>query len=195
MRFKEKVILVTGASRNTGVAIAALFLREGGIVCINAATPESTGWGGETLKGMGLNGFTEIPADISDTEQVNSMFDTIRQRFGRLDILVNNAVNQGTGPAFEDLSPSAFMDVIRVNLLGTFQVSLQAVRMMLKQESRGIIVNIGSFVSTRAIHNRTAYVTSKGGLDAMTRSMAIDLAPKGIRVNMVAPGYIYSDRW
>ena len=67
--------------------------------------------------------------------------------------------------------------------------------MMLAQESRGVIVNVGSNVSTRAIRNRTAYVASKGGLDALTRSMAVDLGPKGIRVNMVAPGYIYTDRW
>ena len=67
--------------------------------------------------------------------------------------------------------------------------------MMLKQESRGVIVNLGSNVSTRAIRKRTAYVASKGGLDALTRSMAIDLGPKGIRVNMVAPGYIFTDRW
>ena len=67
--------------------------------------------------------------------------------------------------------------------------------MMLQQESRGVIVNLGSNVSTRAIRNRTAYVASKRGLDALTRSMAVDLSPKGIRVNMVAPGYIYTDRW
>jgi len=195
MRFKDKVVLVTGASRNTGVGIAALFIREGAKVCINGSTPESTAQGGRFLREMGLDGFLEVPADIGNTEQVRAMFAKIREAYGRIDIVVNNACNQGIGPAFEDMDPEYFLSVIRTNLLGTFQVSQEAVKMMLQQESRGVIVNLGSNVSMRAIRNRTAYVASKGGIDALTRSMAVDLGPKGIRVNMVAPGYIFTDRW
>ncbi len=195
MRFKDKVVLVTGASRNTGVGIAALFIREGAKVCINGSTPKSTSEGGDFLHEMGLQGFVEIPADISDNGQVIGMFNQIRKKFGRIDILINNACNQGLGMVFEQMTSEDFMSVINVNLLGTFQVSQQAVKMMLTQESRGVIINLGSNVSKRSIHNRTAYVTSKGGIDALTKSMAIDLADKGIRVNMVAPGYIFTDRW
>ncbi len=195
MRFEDKVVLVTGASRNTGVGIAALFLREGAKVCINGSTPESTAQGGRFLRELGLDGFLETPADIGNTEQVRAMFMKIRETYGRIDILVNNACNQGIGTAFEDMEPSYFLSVIQTNLLGTFQVSQEAVKMMLQQEERGVIVNLGSNVSTRAIRNRTAYIASKGGLDSLTRSMALDLGPKGIRVNMVAPGYIRTDRW
>ena len=195
MRFKDKVVLVTGTSRNTGVGIAALFIREGAKVCVCSSSPESTSKGAAELRAMGLTDFTETPADISNIEQVRAIFKTIREKFGRIDILVNNACNQGIGPAFEDMLPDYFLNVIKTNLLGTFLVSQEAVKMMLKQESRGVIVNLGSNVSMRAIRNRTAYVSSKGGIDALTRSMAIDLGPKGIRVNMVAPGYIYTDRW
>ncbi len=195
MRFQDKVVLVTGASRNTGVGIAALFVREGAKVCICGSTPESTAQGGQTLQEMGLSGFLETPADISDTAQVQAMFAQIRDTYGRIDILVNNACNQGIGPAFEDMEPDYFLSVIKTNLLGTFQVSQAAVKMMLQQESRGVIVNLGSNVSMRAIRKRCAYVASKGGIDALTRAMAIDLGPKGIRVNMVAPGYIFTDRW
>ncbi|MDZ7615362.1 MAG: SDR family NAD(P)-dependent oxidoreductase [Patescibacteria group bacterium] len=195
MRFHNKVVLVTGASRNTGVGIAALFLREGARVCICGSTPESTAQGGRILREQGLDGFLETPADISNYAQVRGMFATIRETYGRLDVLVNNACHQGIGPSFEEMDPEFFSSVVNTNLLGTFQVSREAVRMMLGQASRGVIVNLGSNVSTRAIHNRCAYVASKGGVDAMTRAMAIDLAPKGIRVNMVAPGYIFTDRW
>jgi NAD(P)-dependent dehydrogenase (short-subunit alcohol dehydrogenase family) len=195
MRFKDKVVLVTGASRNTGVGIAALFLREGAKVCVNGSTPESTAQGGRYLREMGLDGFLETPADIADTDQVRNMFEQIRAAYGRLDILVNNACNQGIGPAFEEMPPDYFLSVIKTNLLGTFQVSQAAVKIMLRQESRGVIVNLGSNVSTRAIRKRCAYVASKGGIDALTRAMAVDLGPKGIRVNMVAPGYIFTDRW
>ena len=194
-RFDGKVVLVTGASRNTGVGIAALFIREGAKVSICASTPESTAKGGALLRGMGLDGFTEMPCDISDLAQVKAMFTTIREKFGRIDVLVNNACDQGIGPAFVDMEPAYFLKVIKTNLVGTFQVAQQAVRMMLKQESRGVIVNLGSNVSMRAIRNRTAYISSKGGIDALTRSMALDLGREGIRVNEVAPGYIYTDRW
>jgi len=195
MRFQNKVVLVTGASRNTGVGIAALFVREGAQVCICGSTPASTAQGGEFLRQMGLDGFTEIPCDIGNTEQVENMFAVIQRKFGRIDIVVNNACNQGIGEPFEKMTPAYFMSVLQTNLLGTFQVSQTAVKMMLTQESRGVIVNLGSNVSMRAIRNRTAYVASKGGIDSLTRSMALDLGPKGIRVNMVAPGYIYTDRW
>jgi NAD(P)-dependent dehydrogenase (short-subunit alcohol dehydrogenase family) len=194
-RFKDKVVLVTGTSRNTGVGIAALFIREGAKVCVCSSSPESTAKGAAELRAMGLTDFTETPADISNTAQVRAMFKTIKEKFGRIDILVNNACNQGIGPAFEEMEPEYFLTVIKTNLLGTFQVSQEAVKMMLKQKSRGVIVNLGSNVSMRAIRNRTAYVSSKGGIDALTRSMAVDLGPKGIRVNMVAPGYIFTDRW
>ncbi len=195
MRFQDKVVLVTGTSRNTGVGIAALFIREGAKVCVCSSSPESTAKGAAELRAMGLTNFVETPADISDITAVRAMFHTIKETFGRIDILVNNACNQGIGPAFEEMDPEYFLSVIKTNLLGTFQVSQEAVKMMLTQESRGVIVNLGSNVSMRAIRNRTAYVSSKGGLDALTRSMAVDLGPKGIRVNMVAPGYIYTDRW
>lgn len=194
-RFEGKVVLVTGTSRNTGVGIAALFIREGAKVFVCSSTAESTAKGAAELRAAGLTGFTEVPADISDLEQVKAMFETIRREAGRLDILVNNACNQGIGKPFEEMEPEFFLKVIKTNLYGGFIVSQQAVKMMMEQPERGVIVNLGSNVSTRAIRNRTAYVASKGGIDALTRSMAVDLGPKGIRVNMVAPGYIYTDRW
>lgn len=195
MRFKNKVVLVTGATRNTGIGIAALFIREGAKVCLNGYSKKSLQAGALELNAMGLKDFDQYEADISDTQQVNKMFEEINQKYGRLDILINNAAEQGIGMKIETMNPQDFLKVIMVNVYGTFLVSQQAVNMMEKQSSKGVIINLGSNVSTRAIHDRTAYVTSKGGLDSLTRSMAIDLAAKGIRVNMVAPGYIYTKRW
>ncbi|MBU2904108.1 SDR family oxidoreductase [Arenibacter algicola] len=195
MRFKDKVVLVTGATRNTGVGIAALFIKEGAKVCINGSTVKGVKNGAMKLNSMGLVNFHEFKADITNTQQVKEMFKLIHKKFGQIDILVNNAVDQGIGMKFDTMEPEHFLKVLKTNLFGTFQVSQQAVKLMLNQESKGVIVNLGSNVSTRAIHDRTAYVTSKGGIDALTRSMSIDLGPKGIRVNMVAPGYIFTDRW
>ncbi|SDM49552.1 SDR family NAD(P)-dependent oxidoreductase [Kriegella aquimaris] len=195
MRFKDKVVLVTGATRNTGVSIAALFIREGAKVCINGCTEKGLQKGASELNRAGLKNFDQFIGDISDIVQVEKMFQLIKEKYGRLDILVNNAANQGVGMKFDTMKPDDFLQVLKVNLLGTFQVSQQAVRIMVEQKSKGTIINLGSNVSKRAIHDRIAYVTSKGGIDALTKAMATDLGSKGIRVNMVAPGYIYTDRW
>ncbi|WP_339840799.1 SDR family oxidoreductase [uncultured Maribacter sp.] len=195
MKFKNKVILVTGATKNTGVGIASLFIKEGAKVCINGSSKENLDKGAALLNAMGLHDFDQFVADISNTSEVVGMFQAITKKFGRLDILVNNAADQGIGMRFDTMHPDDFLRVLKVNLMGTFQVSQQAAKIMVGQESRGVIINLGSNVSTRAIHDRIAYVTSKGGIDALTKAMATDLADKGIRVNMVAPGYIYTDRW
>lgn len=195
MQFENKVVLVTGSSQNTGLGIAKRFIEEGAFVFVNGPTADDTRAGEAVLKELGLTNYVGITADISNNKAVDRMFQVIKATTGRLDILINNACDQGIGIKFEDLTPENFSKVMNVNLLGTFQVSLMAVKMMLNQKEKGVIVNMGSNVSQRAIHHRTAYVSSKGGIEALSRSMAIDLAPKGIRVNCVSPGYIHTNRW
>lgn len=194
MRFDNKVVLVTGASRNTGVEIAASFAREGATVLVNGSTAESVHKAVTELKARGLGGFIEAPADIGNPEAVEAMFALIQKQTGRLDVLVNNAVLQGMGHSFEDTPLDMFEKVIRVNLIGAFHVAREAAKMMIAQGG-GAIVNVGSNVSTRAIRKRSAYVASKGGIDGLTLAMALDLGPKKIRVNTVSPGYIHTERW
>jgi 3-oxoacyl-[acyl-carrier protein] reductase len=194
MRFSEKVVLVTGASRNTGLGIAARFAAEGATVFVNGTTAEGVGRAVAELHARGCQRLIEAPADLGEAAAVESLFALIRERTGRLDVLVNNAVLQGIGYAFEDTPLEQFEQVLRVNLVGLFHVSREAAKMMLAQGG-GAIVNIGSNVSTRAIRKRSGYVASKGGVDALTLAMAVDLGPRGIRVNTVAPGYIHTQRW
>ncbi len=194
MRFSDKVVLVTGASRNTGLGIAARFAAEGATVLVNGSTPEGVARAMEQLRSRGHERLIAAPADLGDAAAVEALFAHIRQGPGRLDVLVNNAVIQGIGPSLEDTPLELFERVIRVNLVGVFHVSREAAKMMIAQGG-GVIVNIGSNVSTRAIRKRSAYVASKGGIDALTRAMAVDLGPRGIRVNTVAPGYIHTERW
>jgi NAD(P)-dependent dehydrogenase (short-subunit alcohol dehydrogenase family) len=148
MKFKEKVVLITGATQNTGLSIASLFIREGALVIFNGISKEDVENGKKQLNELGLGACYGIPADISNTEQVLDMFRQISNEFGRIDILVNNAAHLGVGDEFVDISPDFFLDVLKVNLLGTFQVTQQAVKMMLNQASKGVIINIGSNVST-----------------------------------------------
>jgi len=200
MRFKNKIVLVTGSSRNTGFGIAEAFLQEGAVVYLNGSTAEGTHAAAQTLRAQGYETLYELPGSIADLEIVKKMFAVIQSTTDRLDILVNNACQQGIGHSFESVPFDQFGAVIQTNLLGTFYVSRCAAELMLRQEQRqkecsGIIVNVSSNVSTRAIRQRAAYCASKGGIDALTRAMAVDLGPLGIRVNSVAPGYIHTERW
>lgn len=195
-RFDGKVVLVTGSSRNCGLEVADFFIREGAKVYTCGASEASTLKGAEALRSRGLENFTPVPCDISDESQVKALFDRIEKEDGRLDILVNNAAHLGLGYTIETETPDSFMAVLRTNMLGGFMVTQQAVtRFFLRQESRGAVVFISSNTSVRAIRNRVAYCASKGGIDAMVRALALDLAPRGIRVNTVAPGYINTERW
>ncbi|HNX05504.1 MAG TPA: SDR family oxidoreductase [Opitutales bacterium] len=195
-RFEGKVVLVTGSSRNCGLEIADFFIREGAKVYTSGSSAASAEKGAAELKKRGLTNFTPIGCDISDPAQVRAMFEKIEKEDGRLDVLVNNAAHLGCGYTIETETPENFLKVIQTNMMGGFYVTQQAVtRFFLKQASKGVVVFVGSNTSMRAIRNRVAYCASKGGLDAMVRALGLDLGPHGIRVNLVAPGYIYTERW
>ena len=196
-KFDGKVVLVTGGNRNTGLDIVEKFVREGAKVFMCGSSTSSTASGAEALKARGVNGVTSMPCDISDATQVKALFDTIEREAGRLDILVNNAANQGLGHGGPlEMKPEMFYDVFKTNVVGGFQVTQTACnRFFMKQESRGAVVFLSSNTAMRAIRNRTAYCSSKGAINSMVRALALDLAPLGIRVNCCAPGYIYTERW
>jgi len=196
-RFEGKVVLVTGGNRNTGLDLTEKFVREGAKVFMCGSSEESTARGAAALKARGLDGFTAQACDISDASQVAALMDTIEREAGRLDILVNNAANQGIGHGGPlEMDPELFWDVLKTNVVGGFRVTqLACNRFFMKQESRGVVVFLSSNTAMRAIRHRTAYCTSKGAINSMVRALALDLAPLGIRVNCCAPGYIYTERW
>ncbi|MBR4258999.1 MAG: SDR family oxidoreductase [Kiritimatiellae bacterium] len=196
-RFEGKVVLVTGGNRNTGLAIVERFAREGAKVYMCGSSEESTAKGAAALAAMGVAGVTSHACDISDAAQVGALMDTIARESGRLDVLVNNAANQGLGHGGPlEMDAERFWDVLKTNVVGGFQVTQAACnRFFMKQESRGAVVFLSSNTAMRAIRKRTAYCASKGAINSMVRSLALDLAPLGIRVNCCAPGYIYTERW
>ena len=196
-RFEGKVVLVTGGNRNTGLDLTEKFVREGAKVFMCGSSEESTARGAAALKARRLDGFTAQACDISDASQVAALMDTIEREAGRLDILVNNAANQGIGHGGPlEMDPELFWDVLKTNVVGGFRVTqLACNRFFMKQESRGVVVFLSSNTAMRAIRHRTAYCTSKGAINSMVRALALDLAPLGIRVNCCAPGYIYTERW
>ena len=189
-RFENKVVLVTGTSRNTGVGIAALFMREGARVFVCSSTAASTAKGAAELRAMGLENFVEAPADIGDPAQVEALFDLIREKAGRLDIVVNNA-----GVTRDDLlvrmTEEKWDTVLDINLKGAFFVTREAAKLMMRARS-GAIVNIASVVGLMGNAGQANYSASKGGLIALTKTTARELGGRGVRVNAVAPGFINS---
>ena len=202
-RFEGKVVLVTGGNRNTGLDIVERFAREGATVYMCGSSEDSTAKGAAELKARGLDGIISRPCDISDAGQVDALFNAIEKGSGRLDILVNNAANQGIGHGGPlEMKPEMFYDVFKTNVMGGFRVTQAACnRFFMKKPYeigspyRGTVVFLPSNTAMRAIRGRTAYCASKGAINSMVRALALDLAPLGIRVNACAPGYIYTERW
>lgn len=196
-RFKGKTVLVTGGNRNTGLWIVKKFIDEGARVYACARNEKSAADGEASLAEMGVKGVKMLLCDISRLDQVQAMFDVIEMESGRLDVLVNNAANQGLGHGGPlEMDPAKFHDVFNVNVIGGFQVTQAAcTRFFMKQDSRGVVVFLSSNTAMRAIRNRTAYCASKGAINSLVRSLALDLGPLGIRVNCCAPGYINTSRW
>ena len=202
-RFKNKVVLVTGGNRNTGLWLVKKFVDEGAKVFMCGSTAASTAAGVEKLKGLGVVGVTAQACDVGDKAQVKALMDLIEKEAGTLDILVNNAADQGLGHGdVLEMDPDLILKVMGTNVRGGFQVTQAAAnRFFMKKPYavggpyRGTVVFLSSNTAMRAIRGRTAYCASKGAINSMVRALALDLSPRGIRVNACAPGYIYTERW
>ncbi|WP_396332751.1 SDR family NAD(P)-dependent oxidoreductase [Burkholderia anthina] len=213
MSFNDKVVLVTGAGSGMGRATALRFAARGAMV---VAADLDGARAGETLQlaraaGTGL----AHACDVADSDAVAALFDAIERRYGRLDVLVNNAgAGQVPGDGFEraqqriaqraqqlangdtptvfsdaivDLTDAGWRRIVDINLNGTFFCSRAAVRLMIAAGVRGAIVNIAS-VSALSGEGPPAYCASKAAILGLTRCLARDLGPRGIRVNAICPG-------
>jgi 3-oxoacyl-[acyl-carrier protein] reductase len=183
--------IVTGAGRNIGRAIA-LDLADGGasvavVVRSNIKTAESVVHEIEARGGKGL----AVRADISAQADIQRMVEETLARFGRLDILVNNASIRPEAPV-EEITLESWREVMHVSLEGPF-LCVQAALPALKK-SKGTIINIGGLTAYVGAVHRAHVIAAKAGLDGLTKALAVELAPKGITVNMVSPGMIDTAR-
>ena len=188
MRLAGKVALVTGAAQGIGLACAERFVREGASVLLADVNEER---GRIEAQRLG-NAAQFVRCDVSRKHEVDAAVACAVERFGRLDILVANAGIVHAAD-FLDLEEKDFDRVIAVNLKGIFLAGQAAARQMVKQGAGGAIVNMSSVNAVLAIANQVPYVVSKGGINQLTRVMAIALAPHGIRVNAVGPGTILTE--
>lgn len=198
-RLSGKVTIITGASSGIGRAIAQRFATEGARLMLVDRT-EEVREGGEPIETvLRREGFdiAFVKADVSCEDDVESVLDETMRRFGRLDVLVNNAAI-GAGKPLVETSLAEWNRVLAVNLTGPFLMSRAAVRQMMTQEirneARGRIVNISSQHGMIAAPEDIAYGTSKSGVVYMTRQIAADYAKHGIICNAVAPGKILTGK-
>ena len=183
----QKVAIVTGGGSGLGLAIAGAFVRQRIFTIIIGRNAEKLQKAKEELGELAA----AIPCDLDNLAAIPPLIQNIYDTYGRIDILVNNAgVNYKK--EFTEVTDAEFAQVIQTNLLAVFAVSREVVKKMLPKQS-GSIINISSMAAQYGLPKVIAYSASKTAIEGMTRAMAVELSPKGIRVNCIAPGFIYSD--
>ncbi|HXX94865.1 MAG TPA: glucose 1-dehydrogenase [Planctomycetota bacterium] len=187
MRFKNKVILVTGAGSGIGQAAALAFAREGGKVAVNDLSEEAVSPTVVLIKAKATGKALSVPGDISRPSDCERIIAETVKKLGDLDILVNNAGIGSTGTV-ATTTEQQFDDILRVNVKGTFLLSKEAVTKCFLPRKKGVIVNTASTAGLRGIKDRFAYTASKHAVIGITRAMAVDHAQDGIRVNCICPG-------
>lgn len=187
-----KKALVTGGSRGIGRGIAVCLARQGADVAVNYQShQEEANRVVEEIKGLGQEAMA-VQADVSQKDQVVKMFAIIKEKWGKIDVLVNNAGILKIAP-FDQIPEEDWDAIMAVNLKGQFLCAQEAVKLMGKGSK---IINIASIASGGVgigSNQIASYVASKGGIVALTEGMATDLAPKGINVNAIGPGFIGTD--
>jgi len=187
----NQVALVTGGARGIGRAISERLALDGYTVVINyVSNHEAAGQVLSQIENAGGQAWL-APADMLSKEQVQRVFQEIRERHGRLDVLVNNVGRTHEG-LFAMTPVERFFEVLEANLKGTVLCSRAALRMMLVQNS-GVIVNISSHAATHPGVGLSAYSAAKAALNSLTKGIACEVAHKGIRVNGVAPAWTDTD--
>jgi len=182
-----QVALVTGAGRNIGRAIAVRFAEAGADVALVGRTPGPLDEAAEAIRALG-RGALPFPCEVSDGAAVAATVEKVIEKFGRIDILVNNA-GVTRDRLLLRMDEADWDEVLAVNLKGAFNFSKAVARQMVRQK-RGRILNITSVIGQIGNAGQANYAASKAGLIGFTKSLAKELAPRGITANAIAPGFI-----
>ena len=183
----KKIAIVTGGGSGLGYAISEKFISTGIQTIIVGRDEKKLA---EAKKQLGDLCYA-MTCDVSNLPSIPGLVNEVIKKFGQVDILVNNAgINMKK--EFREVTDEDFQKVITTNLTAVFVMSREVVKHMLERKT-GCIINISSMAAQYGLPKVIAYSASKTAIDGMTRAMAVELSPKGIRVNAIAPGFIYSD--
>ena len=192
MKLKNKVALITGASRGIGRGIAEVFAEEGADVAVNyidkAQHPENVA---DWIRARGRRA-TTVKADVAKRDEVEAMVDQVWKELGPIDILVNNAGIETIVP-FLELTDRQWTDLVDVNLRGEWLCSQVFCKRVVAAGRKGNVVNIGSIQAAKVLPGRTHYAPAKLAIEGLTRNMSAEMTPLGIRVNCIHPGLIDTD--
>jgi len=185
---RDKVVLVTGAGHGIGRALANRFADQGALVAVNDVDVEAAAAAAAAITAAGGVSLA-VPCDVSNSQQVVNIFNQIEAHWSHVEVLINNAGLVGPMLHFFEADESWWRRIVDVNLTGHFLCCHRAAPAMARAGA-GVIINMSSGGATRAHRSFTAYDATKGGIEAFTRALALDLGPYGIRVNALMPGSI-----
>lgn len=190
-RLADETAVVTGSSSGIGAAIASRYAEEGANVVTNSRALERAETTAAEIREAGGTA-TAVEADISDPEDARRLVDRAVEAYGSIDIMVNNAGVTAVEPILE-LEPEEWQRVIDVNLSGVFYSAQAAGRQMVEQGTGGQVINLSSMFGSVGIQGRAPYNASKGGVNTLTKCLAVELAEHDVCVNAMAPGYIETE--
>ena len=188
MKLKDKVALITGAGRGIGKAVALAYAREGAKLAICARTEPEIAQSAQEIEAIGAECLA-LTCDVSEEESVGKLIDAVQKRFGRIDVLINNAGVMTRPAPVTELEVRKWDYTIAVNLRGPFLVTRAVLPIMTRQKN-GSIINVSSSIGRGAYANFVAYAASKWGLEGFTQTVAAEVKGRNVRVNSVEPGYV-----
>lgn len=188
MRFKDRVVIVTGGSKGIGEGCARVFCDEGGLVAILSRGAEAGEALARELCDRGPGRAIYVPCDVSQHEQIAAAIERTVAEFGRLDCLINNAGWHPPATSLEDTSIEDMERLMRLNYLSTFAASKYALPHL--RQTKGTIINMSSMTAILGQHEASAYCATKAAQVGFTKGLAIELGPDGIRVNAILPSNI-----